>query len=136
MKISYLIDSDWAISHLNGVQRIRAKLKQLQPQGLGISIISLAELYEGVIYSQNPQESKYRLERFLSSVKTIDVTDEICRLFGFQRGILRKQGLLIGDFDLMIAATCLHHNLKLLTNNHKHFHRIQDLQIISEDEIE
>ena len=133
MKISYLIDSDWAISHLNGVRKIQAKLKQLQPEGLGLSIISLAELYEGVLYSQNQDESKYRLGRFLSSVRILDITDEICRIFGQQRGMLRKQGLMIGDFDMVIAATCLHRDLKLLTNNRRHFERIEGLQIISID---
>jgi tRNA(fMet)-specific endonuclease VapC len=132
MRTSYLIDTDWIISQLKGRKQIQAKLLQLQPDGLGISIISLAELQEGIIYSGNPMENQRKLEDFLSSVMIFDINDEICEIFGFHRGILRKQGLMIGDFDLLIASTCLHHNLILLTNNRKHFERINSLQMISE----
>jgi len=44
---------------------------------------------------------------------------------------MRKHGQIMGDFDLLIAATALKHNLKLLTNNRKHFAGIAGLQIES-----
>lgn len=131
MNASYLIDTDWAVHHLNGSKKFHTKLKELRPEGLGLSVISLAELYEGVLYSCDPDTSGKKLERFLSTVTVIGITDGICRIFGHQRGILRQKGLMIGDFDLLIAATCLCHNFKLLTNNRKHFERINGLQIIS-----
>jgi tRNA(fMet)-specific endonuclease VapC len=134
MKVSYLIDTDWIISQLQGRSKIQTKLLQLQSDGLGISIISLAELHEGIIYSSDPIGNQKKLDDFLSSVVIFDVSDEICQLFGFHRGILRKQGLLIGDFDLLIASTCLYHNFTLLTNNRKHFNRIDGLQIVSESD--
>jgi tRNA(fMet)-specific endonuclease VapC len=132
MNISYLIDTDWVISQLHGKLQIQNRLLQLQPDGLGISIISMAELYEGIIYSNDPSGNQKKFEDFLSSVVIFDVNDEICKLFAEHRGLLRKQGLMIGDFDLLIASTCLYHNLILLTNNRKHFERINGLQIISE----
>ena len=36
-----------------------------------------------------------------------------------------------GDFDLFIAATGLHYGLTLLTNNRRHFERVEGLQIES-----
>ncbi len=50
MKLSYLIDTDWIIHYLNGHREIIGKLKSLRNEGLAISVISLAELYEGVYY--------------------------------------------------------------------------------------
>jgi tRNA(fMet)-specific endonuclease VapC len=38
---------------------------------------------------------------------------------------------MIGDFDLLIAATCLCRNLTLLTNNVNHFERIDGLRLLS-----
>ena len=38
---------------------------------------------------------------------------------------------LIGDLDLLIAATCLYHELTLLTTNPRHFARIPDLTVVS-----
>ena len=59
--------------------------------------------------------------------------DYLCQIFGEENARLRKAGRIIEDFDLLIAATCLHHDLKLLTNNRRHFQRIEGLEIISTD---
>jgi hypothetical protein len=45
---SFLIDTDWVIDHLNEVGRVTARLRELQQGGLVLSIISVAELWEGV----------------------------------------------------------------------------------------
>jgi len=45
------------------------------------------------------------------------------------RGVLRAQGQLIGDLDTLIAATALHHDLTLTTQNTRHFSRIPDLKL-------
>ena len=131
MKFSYLIDTDWIIHYLNGSRDIVAKLRSLEKEGLTISVISLAELYEGIYYSTNPDGNKRALDDFLSGVSIIGIEDEICRLFGKERGRLRQAKKMIGDFDLLIASTCLHHNLTLLTNNRKHYKMVEGLKILS-----
>lgn len=40
---------------------------------------------------------------------------------------LEKNGITIGDNDILIAAYCLKHNLTLITNNTKHFENIGGL---------
>ena len=105
MTLRYLIDTDWVIDHLNQIERVVNRLKELCPQGLAISIISLAELYEGVHYSRHPEQSQQALEAFLEDVSVLGIDEEICKLFGKERRRLRQQGALIGDFDLLIAAT-------------------------------
>ncbi len=44
---------------------------------------------------------------------------------------LNKSGVPVADNDLLIAATCLEHKLKLFTLNVKHFARIQNLAVVS-----
>ena len=51
--------------------------------------------------------------------------------FAYLRGNLRAQGMLIGDLDMLIAATALHHNLILLTNNRSHFQRVPGLTLLT-----
>lgn len=51
------------------------------------------------------------------------------RRFALVRGALRKEGFTIGDSDIMIAATSLHHDLTLVTRNLDQFRRIPDLRI-------
>ncbi len=99
--------------------------------GLGISIISVAELQEGIFYSKDPKRSKLGFEQFLSGVEIVPLDEEICRIFGKERGRLRKVGKRVGDFDTLIAATCIRHSLILFTNNRRHFDVFQDLTIES-----
>ncbi|MEI8256323.1 MAG: type II toxin-antitoxin system VapC family toxin, partial [Deltaproteobacteria bacterium] len=42
---------------------------------------------------------------------------------------LRSSGTLLGENDVWIAATALHHNLALVTNNVQHFQRVSGLQV-------
>jgi tRNA(fMet)-specific endonuclease VapC len=54
MSLSYLIDTDWVIDHFHSVEKVVEKLEELASDGLAVSIISLAELYEGIYYSTDP----------------------------------------------------------------------------------
>jgi len=130
--MTYLIDTDWVIDHLNHIERVTRRLEALAPEGLALSIISLAELYEGVYCSRDPVESDVALQRFLNPELTIlGLDEETCKIFGKERGRLRAAGLLIGDCDLLIGATALRHHLTLLTNNRRHFERIEGLRVES-----
>ena len=129
--MKYLIDTDWIIDHLNGIEKVKKKLEELAPEGLALSIVSLAELYEGVFYSRNPQKSERTLKEFLTGIPILGIEEAVCKIFGKERGRLRKEGKIIGDIDLLIASTCLRSNLTLLTNNVAHFERIKNLKIIS-----
>jgi tRNA(fMet)-specific endonuclease VapC len=131
VRAGYLLDTDWIIDHLNGVAAVTARLKELQPTGLAVSIISLAELYEGVHYSRDPVRSETSLQQFLTGLSILGIDDEVCRIFGRERGRLRQQGRTIGDFDLLIAATCLRHQLQICTNNRRHFEAVEGLAIVS-----
>jgi predicted nucleic acid-binding protein len=131
MTLRYLIDTDWVIHYLNGRDDIVRRLDELQPEGLGVSVISLAELYEGIDYSTHPEGNEQDLHDFLRGVNVLGIDEEACKIFGRERGRLRKAGQLIGDFDLLIAATGLHDGLTVLTNNRQHFERVEGLQIES-----
>lgn len=127
--ISYLIDTDWIIDFLKGEKKIVEKITSKINDGLSVSIISLAELYEGIYTSDNPEKHLKGLNDFLTGVTVIGIDDEICKLFGKRKTKLRKEGKLIDNFDILIAGTCLYHNLTLMTNNISHFDRIEGLKI-------
>ena len=86
MSAAYLVDTDWIIDHLNGIRPVTERRRQLQPAGLAISIVSLAELYEGVHYSRDPARSEATPRRFLDDRSVLPVDDESCRIFGRERG--------------------------------------------------
>lgn len=131
MSPRYLIDTDWVIHWLNGHQKIRGRLNDLKEQGLSVSVISLAELYEGVYYGRNRKMAEEGLRDFLTGAELLLVDQATADTFGRERGRLRAARKIIGDFDLMITATAIHHGLTLLTNNRRHFERFEALRIES-----
>jgi tRNA(fMet)-specific endonuclease VapC len=89
MTITYLIDTDWVIHYLNGHPAIIERLEELQEAGLSLSVVSLAEPYEGIYYSREPDRNEQAFNNFLRGVTVIGIDEEICRLFGRERGRLR-----------------------------------------------
>lgn len=127
----YLLDTDWAISYLNQHPATVQHLDALRPEGIAVSIVSLAELFEGTTGSNDPDRREKALTDFLEPFAIINLDVPICRLFGTERARLRAMGTLIPDMDLLIGATALRHNLTLLTNNRRHFARLPGLNIVS-----
>ena len=127
----YLVDTDWAVHARRGHEAVRRRLLELQPQGLGLSIVSLAELYEGVERSRSPVAEEAAVRDLLALVEVVGLDDDTARIFGRERARLRAGGNPVGGFDLLIGATALRHDLTLLTNNRRHFDRIEGLAIES-----
>jgi tRNA(fMet)-specific endonuclease VapC len=126
-----LVDTDWIIHSLRGRADIIQKMRTHAAEGIAVSVVSLAELYEGVFYSNDPVGSEAGLRDFLNGVAILDIDAEIARIFGRERGRLRKLRQMFGDMDLLIGATAIRHGLTLLSNNRRHFERIENLRIIS-----
>jgi tRNA(fMet)-specific endonuclease VapC len=131
VNVSYLVDTDWAIDYLNGQDRTRKRLEEIEESGLALSIISLAEVYEGIYYSKDPEGNEKALLDFLQDVTLINIDEEISRLFGKERGRLRAVGKMTSDFDLLVGITARRYGLTLLTNNRRHFQNIDGLQVES-----
>ena len=131
MRMIYLVETDWAVHYLRGRENVINKFHELREDGMGLSVISLAELYTGIYYSTDLLKAKANLDNFLSFVTVLGVNDGICSIFGEENARLRREGLTIDDFDLLIGSTCVYHGLKLLTNNLRHFERIKGIDIVS-----
>jgi tRNA(fMet)-specific endonuclease VapC len=129
--VLYLVDTDWVIDYMHGVPRLVERFDRLLPDGVGLSIVSLAELYDGVLGSSAPRRNEQKLRSFLAFVDVVPLDDAVCRIFAGERSRLRAEGTLIGDFDLLIGATSVSHGLTLLTNNRRHFERVRGVNILS-----
>ena len=129
--MQYLVDTDWVIDYLHRADRTVRRLEELLPDGVGLSVISLAELYDGLVGSRNPDADADALRLFLEAVDVVPLDDAACRVFGAERARLREEGNLIGDMDILIGATAVSNNLTLLSNNTRHFERMQGLRIVS-----
>ncbi|MGH2461651.1 MAG: type II toxin-antitoxin system VapC family toxin [Chloroflexota bacterium] len=123
----HLIDSDWVADWLKGRPDAIQLLSSLGRGALAISLITFGEIWEGIYFSQNAAGHEKVFRQFLRSVEVVSLTRPIQRRFARIRGELRQRGQLIGDADLLIAATAIHHRLILITRNVRRFERISDL---------
>jgi len=105
VKSLYLLDTGWIVRHLRGVQAYTETLLKIGAPQLALSILSLAELYEGVYRARDPAAAEHAVMTFVSDKTILPITEPITRLFGQERARLRQQNQLIGDIDLLIAAT-------------------------------
>jgi tRNA(fMet)-specific endonuclease VapC len=127
--MSYLVDSNIIIDGLKGISNATDTLARLENAGLAVSAITLAEVYEGAFGQAEPAQHLASARRFLAGFSVIDVTEPIAVRFAELRHTLRRQGNLIPDMDLLIAATALEFELTLLTRNLRHFERVPNLRI-------
>lgn len=127
--MKYLVDTDIVISYLKGIREAVTTLQKHEGE-LAVSVITLGELLEG-IYGQPKENERLKwLENFLTGVNLLEVDRMAMEQFAQIRSNLRKRGMLIDNFDILIAATALAENLILITGNIKDFERIEKLQIL------
>ena len=104
-------------------------LDRLSRDGLAVSIIAVAEVYEGAFGTPDPAATLADFREFLGGYAIVPLTDSIVERFARVRAALRQQGQLIPDMDLLIAATALDEDLTLVTRNRRHFERLPDLTL-------
>lgn len=88
-----MADTSWVIDYMNGVPEIVERFDELSPQGIGLSIISLAELYDGVFGARDPQIADRGLRKFLDNVdEIVPLSEPVCLEFAKERVRLRRSG--------------------------------------------
>jgi tRNA(fMet)-specific endonuclease VapC len=127
--MSFLLDTDTCVYWLRGHEAVRRHLTAATPEAVLISAITLAELYYGAACSAQPEANHRAVNDFVAGMPVLTMDFQIARAFGDLKAQLRRQGMLLEDFDLVVAATALTHNLTLVTNNEAHFGRIPHLSL-------
>lgn len=125
----YLLDTDIVIYSLKGHPAVKKNLERNLHAPLKISIITLMELYYGAYKSQNVTSNLGKIKRIEDAVEIILLGKESAEVFAMLKADLEKAGAPLDDFDLILAACALTHDLVLVTNNVKHFKRIQGLKL-------
>lgn len=128
---NYLLDTSVIISYLRDTPHIAERIDNLKGM-LSSSYICMAELWEGVMRSTNPDKTGAAIADFFHGLDDVYGVDEVvAQQFGSIRARLKRQGNVIEDLDILIAATCATYNLTLVTSNPKHFQRVEHLRILA-----
>ena len=126
----YYIDSNTYIYFdKNASQKLTSKLLSVDSSNIKIPSMVAAELRLGVEKSAKRDFNSERLERFMSLYEIVPFDDEATKYYAQIRAALEKSGNIIGQNDLIIAATVLNNNGTLITRNIKEFSRVAGLKL-------
>lgn len=125
----YLVGTDWIIDAFGGQAPAQRILNDLTDDGIGVSIVSFGEVFEGAFSDPDPSKRLALFRAHLDTFQLVPLTPDIMENFARIRAALRSQGLLISEIDLQIAATAVTMDLTLLTRNLRHFARVPGLKI-------
>jgi predicted nucleic acid-binding protein len=74
-------------------------------------------------------------EQLLSVMQALPFDEKVARRAAALHDELIRMNAEIGIKDVLIAATCLEHQLPILTLNEKHFRRVAGLTVLSPTEL-
>ncbi len=95
---------------------------------LTFSIITRYEILRG-LHAKNATTQLAAFNRLCSVSSILPLTDAIVVRAATIYANLHQRGALIGDADILIAATGLEHGLIVVTNNESHYNRITGIQL-------
>jgi len=125
----YLIDTDILINSIKGNKTINQKIAAYATMPKAISIVTFGELLYGAKKSTQRDKNTSIVYRLAEIFPIVGITRSTIEAFADMKIALDKKGERIEDFDLLVAATALSLNYTLVTNNTKHYKRIEGLQL-------
>lgn len=115
------LQREWARGEIGPARRY---FQQEENEEFSISVITALEFLEGYQHLGEGQ-------RFLEPFPQLEVTERVACVASRIRRTLRQRGEPIGDFDVLIAATAVAAGLPVVTDNTRHFARVDGLMVES-----
>jgi tRNA(fMet)-specific endonuclease VapC len=126
----YLLDTDICIYIAKQKpQGVLARLQQLRPGDVGMSIITYLELVYGAGKRQHREANLLRIQELERLIPVLPLDVGSGQHYGRIRAELERKGPPIGAYDLLIAAHALAAGLTLVTNNAREFRRVPQLPV-------
>jgi predicted nucleic acid-binding protein len=95
---------------------------------INVSIMTYYEVLNGLLYKDANVQLK-RFYEFMEQNNVVLLTIESVNIAAKIQADLRKNGREIGHVDTLIAGVALSHDFQLITNNTRHFSRVDGLSI-------
>ena len=126
--MKYLLDTNICIYFLKNKHQLTDKLNNVGFENCSISEVTLAELVYGAENSQYREKNLKTIEFFSVQLTILPILEAI-NIYGKEKTRLRKMGIMISDFDLLIGATAVAKEMIMVTRNVRELDRIQDIKI-------
>jgi tRNA(fMet)-specific endonuclease VapC len=122
----HMLDTDTASYLIKGKSpTVEAKLAALAPSMVCISVMTRAELLYGLKRLPADHRLHLAVRQFLKIVRVLPWDVEAADWYAEIRHQLISKGQPIGELDMMIAAHSLSAGAVLVTNNSRHYERIE-----------
>jgi tRNA(fMet)-specific endonuclease VapC len=95
-----------------------------------ISIITRYEILRG-LKAKGAEQQASRFEDFCANNAVLPITDDVVVRATDIYAELYRLGALIGDADILIAASALVNGFAIVTNNEEHFRRVKTLRVLN-----
>lgn len=126
--MQYLLDTNICIHFFRGRFHLIEKFEEVGLKNCAISEITLAELVFGAENSLTPNKNLALVEKFSTQVAVLPIYDAI-HLYGKEKARLRRLGIMVSDFDLLIGCTSVEKELIMVTENIREFERISRITL-------
>jgi tRNA(fMet)-specific endonuclease VapC len=113
---------------LKGLYRLDAKIERVGSDNCFLSEITVAELKFGVENSSYKDKNRKVVDAFVGNFTILPIINAI-DVYAREKARLRKKGLPLDDFDLLIGATAIANKLTLVTRNINDFNRLEGIKI-------
>ncbi len=127
----YVIDSDMLIYFMKGQKEVVNAFIKIAPSNLYTTRINYTELLYGAYNSDRVEKNLEKVKGFLAHFQILEFDQTASKIFAETKAQLKREGNLIQDMDLMIAAITMSKGYTLVSNNQKHFQRIKKLDLIN-----
>lgn len=124
----YLLDTNICIFFIKGLYELNKKIIEIGEQNCFLSEITVAELKYGIENSKTIEAMRSVVEPFILKFAVIPIYNSL-DIYAKEKAKLRKQGLLIDDFDILIGSTAIANDMVMVTNNHAHLSRLENILI-------
>jgi tRNA(fMet)-specific endonuclease VapC len=126
MSMLYMLDTDIASYIIKRrAPEIDAKLVEIEPSRICVSVITCAELLYGLKRLSPEHKLHQGVRQFLKIVRVLFWDRESAAFYADIRHRLVSSGEPIGELDMMIAAHSIAVTATLVTNNIRHYERIR-----------
>ena len=126
----YLLDCNHLSAALRKVSSVRERIHQSRRAGRRfVSCYPvLCELEVGIRQTAKPDEYRHRLAQLQRHVRLWPLDADTTRIYGTLYMELRRQGRVLSQVDMMLAAMASQHQLTVLTTD-RDFEAIPDLRV-------
>jgi len=130
--VAIVLDSSVLIGGERGSLDLERWMASQQDEEFEIAAVTVAELWHGVEKATTPHRTRRQsyIENVLQVVRIIPYTEKTARIHARLWAQLESSGRMIGDYDLIIAATALECGSALATFNKRHFSVVKGLKVI------